>query len=103
VPSTFRSLVVDSTQAVSGSPIPAPVAETIVAIGRRLLASDVSREPVVHNYDGFIVLALLAILVAWGIGKIRKRVNMRTDRKIYTGIIVVFAIVALALWATHRG
>lgn len=56
-----------------------------------------------HNYDGFVVLALLAILVAWGIGKIRKRVNMRTDRKIYAGIIVIFVIVALALWATHRG
>ena len=55
-----------------------------------------------HNYDGFVVLALLAILLAWGIGKIRKRVNMRTDRRIYAGIIVVFAIVALALWATHR-
>lgn len=55
-----------------------------------------------HNYDGFVVLAVLAILLAWGIGKIRKRVNMRTDRKVYTGIIVVFAIVALALWATHR-
>lgn len=55
-----------------------------------------------HNYDGFVVLALLAILVAWGIGKIRKRVNMRTDRKVYTGIIVVFVIVALALWVTNR-
>lgn len=55
-----------------------------------------------HNYDGFVVLALLAILCAWGIGKVRKRVNMRTDRKVYAGIIVVFVIVALALWATHR-
>ena len=55
-----------------------------------------------HHYDGFVVLAVLAILVAWGIGKIRKRVNMRTDRRVYAGVIVVFVIVALALWVTNR-
>lgn len=55
-----------------------------------------------HNYDGFVVLAVLAIVLAWGIGKIRKRVNMRTDRRVYAGIIVVFVIVALALWATRH-
>jgi len=54
----------------------------------------------VHNYDGLVVLALLAVLVAWGIGKGRKRFKMSNSRSLYTGIIVVFVIVALALWAS---
>lgn len=50
---------------------------------------------------GLIELAVVAILIAWLIGKVRKRFNMKTDRHVYTAIIIVVVLVALALWATH--
>lgn len=51
--------------------------------------------------SGFIELAVIAVLVAWLGGKIRKRFNMATGRSFYRAVIVIFVLVALALWATR--
>ena len=51
-------------------------------------------------YDGYIVLALLAVLLAFGLSRMGKRVRLPFS---LTGAIVVFILVVLMLWAVGQG
>lgn len=47
---------------------------------------------------GFILLVVLAFLCAWLITKVGQKVRVNISNKRMVGIMVVFIIVALALW-----
>lgn len=51
-------------------------------------------------YDGYIILALLAILLAFGLSRMGRRVRLPFS---ITGAIVVFILVVLMLWAVGQG
>lgn len=53
--------------------------------------------------EGLIVLLLLALIVAWAVGRTRRRVGFATRGSTYTGVIVIFVLVVLALYASSRG
>lgn len=52
--------------------------------------------------DGFIVLGLLAVLFAFVAGRLRRRVGMPVNSRVYIGLITGFAIVVLVLWAARH-
>jgi len=56
------------------------------------------REAVVSS--GVILLALLAIIVGYLWTRLRRRAGLHVTGKHWAAAIVVFAIVALLLWAT---
>jgi phage-related holin len=47
---------------------------------------------------GFILLIVIAFLAAWLVNKVGKRVRVNMSNKRIVGFVVVFIIVALALW-----
>jgi len=47
---------------------------------------------------GFILLVVVAVLAAWLVNKVGSRVRMNMSNKRMVGFVVVFIIVALALW-----
>lgn len=51
-------------------------------------------------YDGYIILALLAVLLAFGLSRMGRKVRLPFT---LTGAIVVFVIVVLMLWAVGQG
>ncbi len=51
---------------------------------------------------GLILLALLAVLVAYFWTRLRRRAGLGVTGRHWTAAIVIFAIVVLALWATSR-
>ncbi|WP_214414957.1 hypothetical protein [Sphaerisporangium fuscum] len=52
------------------------------------------------DHSGLILLIFLAFLFAWGLNKVRKW--MRFGPIAYTGIMVTFAIVMLALYTQSQ-
>lgn len=50
--------------------------------------------------SGVILLALLAVIVAYLWTRLRRRAGLSVTGKHWAAAIVVFAIVALLLWAT---
>ncbi|HUZ38250.1 MAG TPA: hypothetical protein VMV17_18155 [Streptosporangiaceae bacterium] len=52
---------------------------------------------------GLILLAFLAILVAFGWARFRRRLGMPTTSRSWLTVIAVFILVVLAMWAytTH--
>lgn len=53
--------------------------------------------------DGLIVLLLLALIVAWTVGRVRRGAGLRTGGNTYVAAMVVFALVVLMLYATSQG
>jgi hypothetical protein len=49
-------------------------------------------------YTGIISLAVMAGLCAFGLGWVLRRMGVAVTRNTYVGTMVVFVIVALALW-----
>ncbi|MEU9833638.1 hypothetical protein AB0D67_19135 [Streptosporangium sp. NPDC048047] len=47
--------------------------------------------------SGLILLIFLAFLFAWGLNRVRRA--LRLGPVGYAGIVIVFVLVALALWA----
>jgi fumarate reductase subunit D len=54
---------------------------------------------------GLILLVFLALLVAFGWSRLRRRAGMGNTAKSWLTVMAVFIIAVLALWAysTHRG
>ncbi len=50
--------------------------------------------------SGLILLALLAIIVAFLWTRLRRRVGLRVTGRHWTAAMVIFALVVLALWVT---
>ncbi|GHE30935.1 hypothetical protein GCM10017673_37150 [Streptosporangium violaceochromogenes] len=46
--------------------------------------------------SGLILLIFLAFLFAWGLNRLRRA--LRLGPMAYTGVVVVFVLVSLALW-----
>lgn len=55
------------------------------------------------DVDGLIVLLLLALVVAWAVGRTRRRVGFATRGRTYVAAMVIFVLVVLALYATSQG
>lgn len=49
-------------------------------------------------YSGIISLAVMAALCAFAVGWVLRRMGVAVNRNTYVGTMVVFVIVALALW-----
>jgi hypothetical protein len=49
--------------------------------------------------SGLILLALLAVLVAWFVTRMRRRAGLGVTGRHWAAAIVIFALVVLALWA----
>jgi hypothetical protein len=52
--------------------------------------------------SGVVTLALLAILVAFIVSRIAKRIGLGMSRDRVIGLMVVFVIVALMMWGQHQ-
>ncbi|GAA4634096.1 hypothetical protein GCM10023196_074270 [Actinoallomurus vinaceus] len=53
--------------------------------------------------SGVVTLALLAILLAFVVSRVAKRVGLGMSRDRVIGLMVVFVIVALMMWTQHQG
>lgn len=53
--------------------------------------------------DGLIVLLLLALIVAWVVGRTRRRAGLGTAGRTYAAAMVIFALIVLLLYATSQG
>jgi O-antigen ligase len=51
-------------------------------------------------YSGIISLAVMAALCAFGLGWVLRRMGVAVSRNTYVGTMVIFVIVALALWGS---
>jgi hypothetical protein len=51
---------------------------------------------------GLILLAFLALLVAFFLTRMRRRLGLRVTGGTWTVIVAVFAIVVLGLWASSQ-
>jgi hypothetical protein len=49
--------------------------------------------------DGLILLGLIAVLIAFGTQRFRRRLGMPTPGRVWLTIIGVVALVVLAMWA----
>jgi hypothetical protein len=54
-------------------------------------------------YTGIISLAVMAGLCAFALGWALRRMGVAVSRNTYVGTMVIFAIVALALWGRSLG
>jgi hypothetical protein len=52
---------------------------------------------------GFILLVVIAVLAAWLVNKVGKRVRVNMSNKRIVGFVIIFVIVALALWGQKGG
>ncbi|GAB3987511.1 hypothetical protein GCM10029978_106610 [Actinoallomurus acanthiterrae] len=52
--------------------------------------------------SGVVTLALLAILVAFIVSRVAKRIGLGMSRDRVIGLMVVFVIVALMMWGQHQ-
>jgi hypothetical protein len=52
--------------------------------------------------SGLVLLALLAVLVAYFWTRLRRRFGLGVSGKHWTAAIVIFAMVVLALWANSH-
>ncbi|HXL89106.1 MAG TPA: hypothetical protein VN969_09005 [Streptosporangiaceae bacterium] len=55
-----------------------------------------------YNYSGLILLVFLALIVAFFFTKARGKLKLPVGSKHWTGAIIVFVLVILMLWASHR-
>jgi hypothetical protein len=56
-----------------------------------------------YNYSGLILLLFLAVIVAIFFTKARGKLKLPVSGKHWRGAIIVFVLVALALYAAHHG
>ena len=52
---------------------------------------------------GLILLVFLGVIVAFGWTRIRGKMKLGVSGKTWTGVIVVFVLVVLAMYASHNG
>ena len=53
--------------------------------------------------SGFILLAFLAVLVAYFWNRFRRRAGLTVSGRTWAGVIVVFVLLVLMLWAAGNG
>jgi hypothetical protein len=55
-----------------------------------------------YNYSGLILLVFIAIIVAFFFTRARGKLKLPVTGKHWRGAIIVFVIIVLMLWASHR-
>jgi hypothetical protein len=55
-----------------------------------------------YNYSGLILLVFIAIIVAFFFTRARGKLKLPVTGKHWRGAIIVFVIIVLMLWASHK-
>jgi hypothetical protein len=53
--------------------------------------------------QGLILVALIAVIVAFGWTRMRGKMKLGVSGKHWVGPVVIVAVVLLMMWATHQG